>query len=103
MVTGSQQIALACRLLAVYNDPAETGSSMAVIDVSSGSLTKVNNGYASQGNLSIAEVRCPWVSVSAITWRVSATYQSFHAYMGRGFSQTEQNHLIAHVLLSLGC
>ncbi|KAK9833647.1 hypothetical protein WJX74_001712 [Apatococcus lobatus] len=44
------------RLLAVYNDPVETGSSMAVIDISSGSLTFVNNGYASQGNLSIVQV-----------------------------------------------
>ena len=46
---------LPCRLLAKYADPSQAGTSLAVIDIHSGSATQLKTKYSSYSNIVTAE------------------------------------------------
>lgn len=46
---------LPCRLLAKYADPSQAGTSLAVIDIHSGSVTHLKTMYSSYSNVVAAE------------------------------------------------
>ena len=46
---------LPCRLLAKYADPSQAGTSLAVIDIQSGSVTNLKTKYSSYSNVEAAE------------------------------------------------
>ena len=77
--TGMQMcphLLLPCRLLAKYADPSQAGTSLAVIDIHSGSVTQLKTKYSSYSNIVAAEAsRLPDMHThpSRLAWASAAT------------------------------